>query len=345
VGRERPHNEDTFLAEPPLYAVADGLGGHQAGEIASRVAVDSLAEDAPASNDAAALGRAVERANDAVLDAADQGLGREGMGTTLTAAVVRGTRITLGHVGDSRAYLLHEGTLSRITEDHSVVADMIRGGTLTEEEARVHPSRSVITRALGSDEDMRADTRDIVAQAGDVLLLATDGLHGMLTDAEIGEVLDSASDPTSAAKALIAAANKAGGSDNITVVVVEIDESDTAAHEVSRSRRGAAAMLWVVAIVAALTVGIFGVYTYARSSAYVIAEDGVVVVYRGLPGTLGGLGLSWLEQETDVEVSTLPAVTAERLEQGVHARDLPTAMELIAEYRLQAAEETTGVEP
>jgi protein phosphatase len=344
VGRERPHNEDAYLAQPPLYAVADGLGGHQAGEVASRVAVESLARDAPDNNDAAGLGRAVESANDAVLDAADQGLGREGMGTTLTAAVVRGTRITLAHVGDSRAYLLHEGALSRITEDHSVVADMVRSGTISEEEARVHPSRSVITRALGSDEDMRADTRDIVAHAGDALLLATDGLHGMLTDSEIADILDAAADPASAAQALVDAANAAGGSDNVTVVVVEIDETQSMAGT-QRSRRGAAVLLWAVAIAAAIAVGVFGVYTYARSSAYVIAEDGVVVVYRGLPGTLGSLGLSWREQETDVVVGTLPPQIAERLEDGVHTRDLPTAMELIAEYRLRAAEETGGVEP
>jgi protein phosphatase len=344
VGRERPHNEDAYLAQPPLYAVADGLGGHEAGEVASRVAVESLAEGAPDTNDAPGLGRAVESANDAVLDAADQGLGREGMGTTLTAAVVRGTRITLAHVGDSRAYLLHEGTLSRITEDHSVVADMVRSGTISEEEARVHPSRSVITRALGSDEDMRADTRDIVAHPGDVLLLATDGLHGMLPDSEIAGILDAAADPASAAKALVDAANAAGGSDNVTVVVVEIDETQTVA-ETRRSRRGAAVLLWAVAIAAAIAVGVFGVYTYARSSAYVIAEDGVVVVYRGLPGTLGSLGLSWREQETDVVVDTLPPQIAERLEDGVHTRDLPTAMELIAEYRLRAVEETGGVEP
>ncbi|MDH4139078.1 MAG: protein phosphatase 2C domain-containing protein, partial [Coriobacteriia bacterium] len=195
VGRVRTHNEDAVLLSPPLYAVADGLGGHQAGEIASTLAVESLLENAPLRADAKALGRAVRSANRAVIDGAREGLGRAGMGTTLTAAIVEDTRIAIAHAGDSRAYLFHGGELERITLDHSVVADLIRQGSITEEESRTHPNRSVITRALGSDPNMYADTFEVDAEPGDRLLLCSDGLTSMLTDVRIADILASYRDP------------------------------------------------------------------------------------------------------------------------------------------------------
>src|SRR5574340_307966 len=163
VGLVRTGNEDAFLVAPPLFAVADGLGGHQAGEVASSVAIDTLLASAPRIADAKALGRAVRRANTAVIEAAEAGQGGPGMGTTLTAAMVDGTRIALAHVGDSRAYLLHFGALQQLTEDHSMVADLVRQGQLTAEESRRHPNRSVITRALGPDPNMLADTLELEA--------------------------------------------------------------------------------------------------------------------------------------------------------------------------------------
>ncbi len=189
IGRVRTHNEDSVLAQPPLFVVADGLGGHEAGEVASSIAVETLRDHAPRRADASALARAVRAANREVIRAAKEGVGRSGMGTTLTAAIVEGGTIAIAHVGDSRAYLLTSGSLRRLSDDHSMVADMIRRGQLTEADARVHPNRSVITRALGTDSNMVADTYEIDANTGDRLLLCSDGLTGMLEDSRIAELL------------------------------------------------------------------------------------------------------------------------------------------------------------
>jgi serine/threonine protein phosphatase PrpC len=337
-GLKRGGNEDALLLEPPLYAVADGMGGHRAGEIASRVAVDALLADAPRRADSKALGRAIRTANRAVMEAAEKSRTRAGMGTTLTAVMVDGTHLAVAHVGDSRAYLLHEGVLERITEDHSMVADMVRQGTLTEEEARFHPQRSVITRALGSDPNMVADSFDVRAAAGDRLLLCSDGLSSMLADDVIADMLRSAPDARSAAHALVDAANRAGGYDNITVVVVDLDDTPAADLAPARGsaaagRRIAARMLWVVAAIALVAAGVYGTWAYARSRAYLIDERGYVAVYRGVPGSLGSLRLSWLEEKTDVAVDRLPVSVATRLKTGILLRDLTTALRIVSSYR------------
>ena len=157
VGCVREHNEDSFIAATPLFVVADGMGGHEAGEVASEIAINTLLEKAPSSPDGEGLANAVRAANIAIISAAAQGVGRPGMGTTMTAAQIFDDQLVIAQVGDSRAYLLHEGTLQRVTRDHSLVADLVDQGRITEEEARVHPQRSVITRALGSDATVEPD--------------------------------------------------------------------------------------------------------------------------------------------------------------------------------------------
>lgn len=355
VGRVREHNEDSLLAEPPLFAVADGLGGHLAGEIASKIAIDTLVEGAPRHADSKALARAVHAANRAVVQAAEEGTGRSGMGTTLTAAIVEGTHIALAHVGDSRAYLMRGRTLERVTEDHSMVADMIRRGTLTEEESRIHPHRSVVTRALGTDPNMCADTYDVEARVGDRLLLASDGLTGMLTDAEIAEVLGAGGDTQQTAKALVDAANDAGGQDNISVVVVDIGGTDlgAAAQRVVAGvrERDAAIRSWLAVLVwilvaAAIVSGIaYMTWRYARAQAYVTEENGVVVVYRGVPGTFAGISLHWRETETTIPVDSLDAVVAGRLKDEIRVENLSAADALIEQYRSQAASRAAGESP
>jgi serine/threonine protein phosphatase PrpC len=225
IGRVRSHNEDSILAQPPLFVVADGLGGHEAGEVASSIAIETVRDHAPKRADAKALGRAVRAANREVIRAAGEGIGRTGMGTTLTAAIVEGTRIAVAHVGDSRAYLLHGTQLQRVTEDHSMVADLVRRGEITEQESRVHPNRSIITRALGSEANMEADVLEVEASEGDRLLLCSDGLTGMLDDAAIARILGQYRDPEVTAHALVAAANEGGGQDNISVVIVDIGDT------------------------------------------------------------------------------------------------------------------------
>lgn len=332
TGLTRATNEDGLLMEPPLYAVADGMGGHRAGEIASRVALEELLASAPARLDAKALGRAVRAANRAVIAAAAKSRTRTGMGTTLTAAMVDGASLAVAHVGDSRAYLLHAGRLERLTDDHSMVGDLIREGSLTEEEARFHPQRSVITRALGSDPNVVADVFEVEGSPGDRLLLTTDGLTGMLADEFIGEILAAEKDPERATQTLVDAANRAGGYDNITVVVVDLTGTPAQAYAPSRGsaasgRRVASRLLWVVAAIALAAAAVYGSYSYARSRAYLIDEGGVVTVYRGVPGSFGGMSLHWRARTTSVQVDRLELPLASRLRAGISFDDLDSALE------------------
>jgi protein phosphatase len=340
VGRVRTHNEDSLLLSPPLFAVADGLGGHEAGEVASEMAIEALVENSPRRPDAKALGRAIRSANKVVLEAARHGQGRSGMGTTLTAAIVEGTTIAVAHVGDSRAYLFHDDSLEQITDDHSMVADMVRQGTLTEDQSRVHPNRSIITRALGSDPNMFADTYEVDAEPGDRLLLCSDGLTSMLTDAEIADVLRGHRDAGSAVRTLIDAANAAGGHDNTTVVIVDIaGEAGAAAGPIpeSRSRGWVGLLVWLLALTAVAVIAVGGIYRYAQARAYVIAEENRVVLYRGLPGSFAGVELQWLEEETTVTPDALGPAIALRLADGIPVEDVAAGRALLARYRVDAA--------
>jgi protein phosphatase len=221
VGRERPANEDSVLVdhEDRLYAVADGMGGHRAGEVASATAIDALKS---AFADGAPLDRAVAEANAAVFDKASANLDMRGMGTTLTAAALLDDhRVLLGHVGDSRAYLMRDGAVTQITEDHSLVEQLVREGRLSPEEAASHPQKAIITRALGIDPEVEVDTYPVDLLPGDRILLCSDGLTNMLADTTIAGVLRRQPDPQEAADMLVALANEAGGDDNITVVVID----------------------------------------------------------------------------------------------------------------------------
>jgi len=302
-------------------------------------------EAAPARADAKALGRAVRSANRAVIEAAVEGRGRSGMGTTLTAALIEGTRIAIAHVGDSRAYLLHQGSLERITEDHSMVADLIRSGQLTAEEARSHPNRSVVTRALGSDPNMLADTFEVDASPGDRLLLCSDGLTGTLEDRQIEDILESTSDPESTVRMLIDAANAAGGHDNISVIVTDVPkDAEESTSKVRSGRPWLSALIWVFALIAIVTAAAWGVNRYAHSQAYLISEEGNVVLYRGLPGSIAGFQLNWIEEETSITVRLLEPVTAARLAQGITVANVTEGRLILAGYR-ESIESTATADP
>ncbi|MGI6032305.1 MAG: Stp1/IreP family PP2C-type Ser/Thr phosphatase [Coriobacteriales bacterium] len=233
VGCVREHNEDSIAIRPPLFVVADGMGGHEAGEVASAIASETMLRLIPDGPDGAALGNAVVEANKAVLRGAEDGTGRPGMGTTITAALIYDDQLIIAQVGDSRAYLLHNGKLQRITRDHSLVADLVEQGRITEEEARFHPQRSVITRALGSDPDMQPDLYNLTVEKGDRLMLCSDGLSSMVEDRVIASIMASNPDPTACCNALVDEAIAAGGLDNVTVVVVDPLKEPEPEHEPS----------------------------------------------------------------------------------------------------------------
>jgi PPM family protein phosphatase len=224
AGRKRRRNEDAFVRDPPLFAVADGMGGAQAGEVASRLAAAAFREfhGADELDPEERLVAIIQEANRRILERARSDAEASGMGTTITAALVSGSGVAVGHVGDSRAYRLREGRLEQLTEDHSLVADLVRSGRLTPEEADTHPQRSVITRALGTDSEVDVDTFTVEAAPGDVFLLCSDGLTTMVDDEEVSQTVASADTLDQAAKGLVKAANRAGGEDNITVVLFEV---------------------------------------------------------------------------------------------------------------------------
>jgi PPM family protein phosphatase len=225
AGRKRRRNEDSFVHDPPLFAVADGMGGAQAGEVASRLAAAAFREfhDADDLDPEERVRAIIQEANRRIYERARDDAQASGMGTTITAALASGTGVAVGHVGDSRAYRLHEGRLEQLTEDHSLVADLVRSGRLTPEEADTHPQRSVITRALGTDPEVDVDTFTAEAEPGDVFLLSSDGLTTMVGDEEIAQAVSRADTLEQAAKTLVRAANRAGGEDNITVVLFKLE--------------------------------------------------------------------------------------------------------------------------
>jgi PPM family protein phosphatase len=220
TGRVRHHNEDRSVASSRILAVADGMGGAKAGEVAAQVAVDSV--NALAAVDPESVRRAIERANRAIRRMASEDPDKSGMGTTMTAAVVRDGQLDVVHVGDSRAYLWREGRLSQVTEDHSVVGELVRRGTITAEEAESHPHRNVITRALGADAEVQTDTVSTGLREDDVVLLCSDGLSSYVSEADIAAALAAAPTLADAARALVNRANAAGGMDNVTVVLARV---------------------------------------------------------------------------------------------------------------------------
>jgi len=226
TGKKRRRNEDDYVVEPPLFAIADGMGGAQAGELASSLAAGAIREDEGAEGSGERrVTELIQEANRRVYQRSSQDAAASGMGTTMTVALVSNGNVVFGHVGDSRAYLIRNGKLDQLTEDHSLVAELVRSGKLSPEEAETHPQRSVITRALGTDPDVDVDTFSIETAPGDLFMLCSDGLTSMVEDDVILQTVEKNRDNLqAAAKALIRAANKGGGEDNITVVFFEIGD-------------------------------------------------------------------------------------------------------------------------
>ncbi|HBM76251.1 MAG TPA: Stp1/IreP family PP2C-type Ser/Thr phosphatase [Clostridiaceae bacterium] len=235
IGRIREINEDSFVHKPikqgwDLLMVADGMGGHNAGEVASSIAVQSIseyiekqAENIEHKENAVEIVKsAVIQANYDIFAKSKQVAGFSGMGTTVTVALISKDVMLIGHVGDSRAYLMRNSSMCKITSDHSLVAELVKNGTITEDEAQHHPQKNIITRALGAEESVQVDTNTIILKPGDTIMLCTDGLTNMLDDKEIEHILLKMDDPSLAVKELVDSANELGGYDNITVLVAKV---------------------------------------------------------------------------------------------------------------------------
>lgn len=336
VGLIRDHNEDSYLCRPPLFAVSDGMGGHAAGEVASSIAIHTIAKEAPATADSALLGAAIEAANMDVLTAPETGRGREGMGCTATACIIEDDRMAVAHVGDSRLYLLHKGALVRVTHDHSFVEELVDAGEITADEARVHPSRSVITRALGSDPDMYADHFTIGVEAGERVILCSDGLSSMITDAEIEDICVTSASPQVCADALVSAALIAGGHDNVTVIVVDIRNDGK--EDIRRRARRRAVLAWVGVLAAFLAAVAVVLSIFINSTFYLAASGDTVGIYQGMEGDFLGVPLSHLVEETDVPVASLPEAVQNRLSEGISVESEDKARTTVDDYRRQIQE-------
>lgn len=244
IGRKRKHNEDSFVIDvgEGLFVVADGMGGHAAGEVAAKIAVDTIEEFITDTSqkmestwpfqynhqwrfNSNRLAVAVEKANERVISAVAKQPSLKGMGTTLVGGIFNGNGMSLAHVGDSRAYRLRSGSLQRLTDDHSWVHEQIVTGILTEEEAKTHPLKNVVTRALGGGPTVVPELQEYDLQPGDHYLFCSDGLTTMLSDEEVAEVMSAGPDPESVCRELVGRANEKGGLDNITVIVIEVNEA------------------------------------------------------------------------------------------------------------------------
>ena len=375
IGRVRERNEDSFLVDPPLYAIADGMGGARGGAVASGLALDKVEE--LSREGALDLAELVRAANRAVFERSVSDRSVSGMGTTLTAATVDDEGAHLAHVGDSRAYLLRAGAFRQLTSDHTLVNRMLKAGEITPQEADVHPQRNVLTRSVGTEPDVDVDELDVPLIDDDRLLLCSDGLTNMVTESQIQAILESTPKPQEAADRLIKAANGAGGIDNITVVVIDLHDEGANASDVAgraastggptlrsgapkgrapqseaRGRRRpttTSVKRWALRtgiVVVALAAIVVALRIYVDRQWYVGEAGGRVAVYQGLPAEFAGLHFSHVELQTDIpsdEVAQLPLY--QELPDGITANDRTEAMQIVEQIRQDVSAAANGSPP
>ena len=349
IGRVREVNEDSYLVEAPLYAVADGMGGHKGGDVASSLALETV--EVMFRDGDGTLADQVREANRAVHErsVADQKV--RGMGTTLTAVTIEGTDARFVHVGDSRAYLLRAGDLRQVTSDHTLVARMVKAGEISREEAAVHPHRNVVTKVIGTEATVAVDEHTVPLLDGDRMLLCSDGLTGMVSEDQVQAILEAEPDPQRAADRLVKAANRAGGIDNITVLVLdahaELDDPPSGqlpklSRRPSLRRVVAGALILVVVLVAAL----FAVRAYVDRQWYVGEADGRVAVFRGIPARPLGITLSDLDTQTEIAASEVEALPVYGdLPDGISAESRDDAFAIVEQMRTDLDEQAAAQEP
>lgn len=372
IGKVREGNEDAYLIVAPLYAVADGMGGHRGGEVASSLALETVQR--LFERQEGTLADQVVRANRAVYDRSQTDRSVSGMGTTLTAALIDGNEVHLAHVGDSRAYLLRDARLTQLTEDHTLVHRMVVEGEITPEEAETHPHRSILTRALGVDETVQVDEDDVQVESGDRLLLCTDGLTGMVPEGQIQEIMLDAADPQEVVDRLVKVANRAGGIDNITAVVLDFTEDGVApgategsaiprphtverpeatphesqAHSTTtwslpaappkppspRSKRGRKAGIWAGVTISILVLGVVGLRLFLDTQWYVGVSNGRVAIFRGIPSEVAGFELHSVVVETSLSATKAEEQFAWRgLRGGITTDDREGANAVVEQIR------------
>jgi protein phosphatase len=379
TGRQRTANEDSLYARAPLFAVADGMGGAQAGEVASRIAAEAFEPSTRGDQPPEAYLRSIaEAANERIHSLAQHDSSRSGMGTTLTSAMVEGEEVSIAHVGDSRAYLYRDGELKMLTSDHSLVEELRRQGRISDEQAEDHPQRSIITRALGPEASVDVDTFSFSARPDDVVLLCSDGLTTMIRDQAIAETLASAETLDEAVRTLVETANEAGGRDNITVVAFRLEETDEVAvaedgatligpsaeeagltgervraaaasrrdrdRELARAQRPsrwrtAAKVLAVLVVIAGIGVAAY----FGTRQVYFLGidEGGRVALYRGLPYELPlGINLYTEEYSIPVQAASVPEDRRDSLtDHDLRSRD--DAISLLESIQADAVVPTT----
>jgi serine/threonine protein phosphatase PrpC len=364
VGRVRTGNEDAYLADAPLFVVADGMGGHIAGDIASSTAIEAIAahRDEANAEDPQTLARLVLGANEAIWERADSDASLQGMGTTCTLVYIDGRRAHIAHVGDSRAYRLRDGALEQLTEDHTLVARMVKEGRLRAEDAERHPQRNVITRALGGGSDVSVDLLAIDLNEGDRLLLCSDGLTAMVEHDRISETLAEEDDPQRAADRLVGLANDAGGEDNITVVVVDVRDGEASRAASAAPAReppapparmpaasdavGRVRGRWLRSLMVGLVVtvllggGGYAVARYALGNAWFVGIDdaGRVTIFNGIPEQVAGLELREPMTTTATTIDDLPQFMRSRVRQGIKVDSLHEAESTVSDLNDRARE-------
>lgn len=329
VGQVREGNEDSYLVNDPLFAVADGMGGHLAGDVASSTAVEVIESKSSevSADDPETLAGVLRSANQAIWEKAAADASLRGMGTTCTLVLLDGSRVHIAHVGDSRLYLMRNGDLRQLTEDHTLVARMVKEGRLRAEDAERHPQRSIITRALGVDAEVAVDLDTLDLEEGDRLLLCSDGLSSMIDHGSIGDVLRNEGDPQAAANALVALANDAGGEDNITVVLLDVTErplekqtspaatstpspqrAPAPPAEPAYARRWPRRLLWTLLVLAVLVGGGYLAANWAVNNSWYVGVDAddKIGIYQGIPEEILGMEFSDRVRTTDLTLSDLP---------------------------------------
>jgi PPM family protein phosphatase len=335
-GRARERNEDSYYAGSIVFAVADGLGGHRAGEVASSIAIEPISalEQGSAEHAASALVEAVREANREIYERARHDTELRGMATTLTALAFHDGTAHLAHVGDSRCYLIREDRIVQLSQDHTLVERMRQEGKLTTEQAEMHPQRSVVTRALGAEPDVDVDETQWTLMQGDLLLLCSDGLTSVVDDEEIRDIVRSTEDLDELCRELINEANARGGPDNITVVTVRVEGDEqqaVAATPAERRRREKAprrrrmprrVLVWTMVVLIVFGGGFLAMRVWANRSFFVGVQRGKVAVFRGLPTEVFGWRMARIERVTPTPLSDVAPYFRGRLHDGITAKSL-----------------------